>query len=55
MDGNRAVEAKLMEQLRNEGWTDDMFRMLMHPESTVLRAMALTNVRSRIKIETSRT
>lgn len=45
------TEALLLQMLQNEGWTDEHFRMFMHLESTVLRAMALTNVDSRVKIE----
>jgi hypothetical protein len=46
--------AELTQQLRDEGWTDEDFRMLMHPESTVLRNMAHTNVKSRVAIEKTR-
>lgn len=46
--------AALVQMLRDEGWNDEVFRMLMHPESTVLRKMALTNVESRIQIAKTR-
>ncbi len=45
------IEASLLQMLRDEGWTDEDLEMLMHPESTVLRTMARTNVNSRVEIE----
>lgn len=51
MGENQGGGAKLVQQLRDEGWTDEDFKMLMHPESTVLRNMARTNVKSRVEIE----
>lgn len=45
----RDAGATLLQMLRDEGWTDADFKMLMHSESTVLRTMALTNVKSRIE------